>query len=532
MHPQGSSFDWRAGGTLHIIVACGFGGGQDARCCLRHHVVLVPASGHIQEDKAVDVSKLVEKAREAAERRNYEYAIDLYLQALKLAPDTAVARRELRAVENRQAKEKGTSFFGKAKTVALHMQVYALFKTRKYDAAIEKAEEALKADPGSVGVLMLLGQAAADAGYRQTAIVTFEDIKAMNAGGNPKKLVAALRHLAIAYENDNKVKEAMDTWSIVVRHAPGDREASVKLRDLSAKTMTAQIETSAAKAPGERGAVARSTQTDEQKAATARMARETAIDIKTKDDLLAAIEDSKKDIQERPEDPRLYAKLGDFHKQDGNYVDAKRAFETACEKDPNNYTWVMRLHDLEIWKMVHALRALEAKAKAGDAAARAQYQKDRLTLLEYRLNSYVEREKRYPTASNIKYELGIVYDELARARSDKGLFDEAIKRFQSTFQDPKYRVDSGYRMGLGFQAKGQYDLALKRFEETLRTLELKDERWKNLTYAKADTLQRAGQRDDAKSVFLEVYEIDVSFKDVAKRVESLSQPPAADSATT
>ena len=35
----------------------------------------------------MDVSKLIEKAREAAERRNYDYAIDLFLQALKLSPD-------------------------------------------------------------------------------------------------------------------------------------------------------------------------------------------------------------------------------------------------------------------------------------------------------------------------------------------------------------------------------------------------------------------------------------------------------------
>lgn len=471
----------------------------------------------------MDVSKLIEKAREAAERRNYDYAIDLYLQACKLAPDTAVARRELRAVENRQSKEKGTSFVGKVRTGLAHVQVFVLFTFKKYDAAIEKTEDALKADPGNVGLLMLLGRACAEQNYLQSAIVTFEDIRNMNAGGKQKRLVVALRELAYVYEADGKVKEAMDTWTTVSRYAPGDRDSTLKLRDLSAKTMTAQIETSAAKAPGERGALARSTQTEEQKTAAGRMQRETAIDIKTKEDLVSAIEDARKDIQGRPDDPRLYAKLGDFLKQDNNYIDAKKALETACEKDPNNYTWVMRMHDLEIWKMIQGLRALEPKVKAGDATAKAQYQKDRLALLDYRLKSFIEREKKYPTASNIKYELGIVYDELARVKNDKSCFDEAIKRFQTTFQDPKYRVDSGLRMGKGFQAKGQYDLALKRFDDTLKTLELKDDRWKNLMYAKGDTLQMAGKREDAKRAFLEIYEIDVSFRDVSKRVEDLGQ---------
>jgi tetratricopeptide (TPR) repeat protein len=190
----------------------------------------------------------------------------------------------------------------------------------------------------------------------------------------------------------------------------------------------------------------------------------------------------------------------------------------------------MRLHDLEIWKMVNALRALEAKAKAGEAGAKAQYAKDRMALLDYRLKSFVEREKRYPTASNIQFELALVYDELARTKNDKSLFDEAIKRFQWTFQDPKYRIDAGLRMGLGFQAKNQYDLALKRFDETLKFLEMKDDRWESLTYAKGDTLEMSGRRDDAKKVFLEVYEVDVAFRDVAKRVENLSHPSGGQSA--
>ena len=311
-----------------------------------------------------------------------------------------------------------------------------------------------------------------------------------------------------------------------------DREASVKLRDLSARTMADQIEISAAQGKGERGFVATSVQTEKQKSDTARRSREEAIDIKTHDDLVAALEDVKNDLQAHPDDPRLHAKLGDLYKHDNNYAAAKKAYQTACEKDPNNYTWVMRVHDLEISRMAGALRALEPKVKAGEAAARAQYEKDRQALLDYRLNSFLEREKKYPTISSIKFELGLIYHELARSKKDKSLFDESIKRFQATFQDPKFRVESGLRMGQGFQAKGQYELALKRFEETLKVLELKDDRWKNLTYSKADTLDMAGRKDDAKKTFLEIYEIDVSFKDVGKRLEALGQHGGGQSAAT
>jgi hypothetical protein len=77
------------------------------------------------------------------------------------------------------------------------------------------------------------------------------------------------------------------------------------------------------------------------------------------------------------------------------------------------------------------------------------------------------------------------------------------------------------RMGQGFTRKGQYDLALKRFDDTIRTLEVKDLRWKNLLYAKADTLELAGKKKEALQTFLLIYEIDVSFRDVSKRVDKL-----------
>jgi len=474
----------------------------------------------------VDVSKLLEKAREAAERRNYDYAIELYLQACKLSPDDAQARRELRAVENRMAKEKGTSFWAKAKTTALQAQIQGLMMAKKWDSAIEKSEEALKGDPGNVSLLMTLGRCCMNAGYKQSAIAIFEDIKTMGGGGNQKVLVEAMRELGWAYEADGKIQEALDAWQFVNKSVPGgDRDASVQIRNLSAKTMTKQIESAAV--GGQRGAAARSTQTEQQKAEAARLDREKGMDIKTKDDLIAAINDCKADIAQRPDDARLYAKSGDFNKQGNDYDEAKKAYEQARAKDGNNPTWLFRLHDLEMWKMSNNLKALFAKVKAGDAGAREQYKKEHLAYLEYRLASFIDREKQYSTDGRIRFDLGCTYFDVAKEKNDKALYDQAIMRFQQTFRDPKYRNESGLRMGLGFAAKAQYELALKRFDETLAGLELKNEAWKNLVYAKADTFAKAGQKDDAKRCFLEIYEVDVSFKDVGKRIEELSSAQAA-----
>jgi tetratricopeptide (TPR) repeat protein len=483
---------------------------------------VIPVKG----DDAVDISKLLEKAREAAERRNYDYAIELYLQACKLDMDNPVARRELRAVENRMAKEKGATFWGKTKVAGLHAQAQMMFKMKKYDGVIEKAEDALRIDPGNVGVLMLLGKAALAAGHRKTAICTFEDVKAMNTG---KVSIDACRELAQAYEEEGRIKDAQDIWLHVAKLVPNDRDAMVKIRDLSARTMSNTIE--AAAVSGQRGSAARSTQTDQQKKDAAKLDREKSSDIKTADDLKLAIQDAKEELQKRPDDPRPHATLGDLYKHGGDYNESKKAYEAARQKDPNNPTYLFKLHDLEIWKMLGALKAQEPQVKAGAAGAKEQYEKGRLALLEYRLTSFIEREKQYSTDSKVKFDLACIYFELA-PKKDKALYDESIKRFQITFRDPKFRVESGLRMGLGFAAKGQHDLALKRFDETLAGMEIKNDHWKNLHYYKADTLEKAGRPADSLKTFLEIYEVDVSFRDVGKRVESLQQKTGSQGAVS
>lgn len=477
----------------------------------------------------MDVSKLLEKAAEATSRRNYDYAIELYMQACNLDPNNAPARRALRAVEVRVAQEKGSSFWGKTKTASMSPQLGSLMMMKKWDSAIGKAEEILKIDPANASTQLTLGQALKNGGYNDAAIAVLEDLKASNAGGNAKILVSCCRDLAHLYENANKIKEALETWEYVHKQVPGDREVAVKLRDLHAKQITAVIEGSQKAGGNQRGAMARLSQTEEQKKASAQIDMEKG-DVKSEADMEAIVKMTMEQIHNPANErdvPKFWEKLGSLYRQFGRYEESKKAFETAREKDPNNYTYLFRLHDLEMWKMEQALKKLAPKVKEGDEGAKAQYVKLAEEYLDYKLTSYTEREKQYSTDSKIRYELGAVYFEIAARRKEKQLYDEAIKRFQSTFKDPKYRAESGLKLGQSFAAKGQYDLALKRFDETLAGFpaEIKDEKWKSVTYSKADTLAKAGRRDEAKAAFYEIYEVDVSFKDVSKRLDEWDQGP-------
>ncbi|MCX7803865.1 MAG: hypothetical protein N3A38_01615 [Planctomycetota bacterium] len=468
---------------------------------------------------AEETSNLKKKAREAAERRNYEYAIELYSQLLLAYPKDAEARRELRAVEVRLAKESPPSPARKIlRSVVPLVKMLFLSMGKKYDGVIEECEKILRFDPGNVSVLLTLGRAAMKAGYADAAVATFEDIRTQRGGGNQRILVKALRELAYGYERQNRIKEAIDIWGEVQRYVPQDREAQTKIRDLSAKEMATNIEV--ATTGVEAGKQAR--QIIKSKEEAEKLERREHF-IRTKEDVEAAIRETLEDIAKHPEDARLYSKLYSLHKQGENYEEAKKAIRKAQELDPQSWTYKFYEHDLEIWKMMREVNDLIRRYRAGEGTLKDEINRRRADLLKFRLESYVNREKQFPTDFAVAFELGKIYFEIAQSKNDGALYDEAIKRFQKTARDPKYRIEAGLRMGQSFSAKGQHELALKRFDEALATLEVRDDNWKNLWYAKGETFERLGNSEEAVKAFMTIYEIDVGFRDVAKRLEKLQK---------
>lgn len=464
----------------------------------------------------VDVSKLLEKAKEAAERRNYDYAIDWYLNALKLDPDNRQARRDLRMVELRLVKEKPPGFLAKGKMALISGKVQTLFAAKKYDAAIEACEDALRIDPHSASMQLTLARALIKARYNGAALSTLEDIQKSKASGNKKVLLNAMREMGFLCESTSNIEQAKQAWEQVKQLNSADPDADGHLKNLYASDMSNKMEH--AVSGSQDGSAARRFLKDQK--TTENMAAAEG-ELRTKDDVLRVIEITKADIAKRPDDARVYGKLGDLYMKGEMWEDARKSYMEAQAKDSANFTWRFKQDDVDLARMNRELRDLGAKYKAGDTSVKDQYNKVRQKMLDMKLASYLQREIQYSTDGRIKYELGTVYFELAEIKKDMGMYDEAIKRYQQIYGDPKYRCEAGLRMGQGFTRKGQYDLALKRFDDTIRTLEVKDLRWKNLLYAKGETLELADKKVDALQTFIQIYEIDVAFRDVSKRVEKL-----------
>src|SRR5438552_18338641 len=98
--------------------------------------------------------KSLEKARDAAKKKNFDYAVMLYLEILKVNPGHIVARRELRATARERFKLSPPGMLQRAKLAAVAKTTSSLPVSKKDpEKTIISCEDVLAQDPNSVSVL-------------------------------------------------------------------------------------------------------------------------------------------------------------------------------------------------------------------------------------------------------------------------------------------------------------------------------------------------------------------------------------------
>ena len=294
------------------------------------------------------------------------------------------------------------------------------------------------------------------------------------------------------------------TFESITKAVPSDREAPDKVKNLHAKGMQEVFDKGSKE--GARSIV---------KDSGAMKAADVAGSLRTAEDYQVALDGVDQKIEERPNDANLYVKKGDLYMgMPGNpdYENARKNYEKAKELSPTEHRIQHKLDDVEIRRLDLEVRSLAQKAKAGDANAQAQHAEKNKQFLLFKLKSYEEREKAYSTDSKIAFELGTLYYRVQK-------FDDAIKRFQRTVKDPKFRKESAYFLGDSFFRKKQFDLAVRQLTDGLNSIEVKDETWKKLTYLLGNVYDAMDKKEDAHAKFMSIYELDIDYRDVKEKIE-------------
>ncbi len=113
------------------------------------------------------------------------------------------------------------------------------------------------------------------------------------------------------------------------------------------------------------------------------------------------------------------------------------------------------------------------------------------------------------------YDLGMAYLEM-------GLFNEAIREFQSASRAEEFQVSSMEMIGYCFLKCNQPRLAVKQLTHALQIVKATGAGSLGIHYNLGLAFEMLGEPDAAREHFEEVYIMDMSFRDVADKMKKLS----------
>lgn len=440
----------------------------------------------------MDYSKHIQKAEEAAKRRNYDFAVELYQQLLELDADQGEARAGLRRVlKLRHEKKKGGRFLRALSGAGPLAMAKTMLKARRFDASIKALEQYLATNPLDVDANLTLGQALEAGGYFKSAGAVYEFIAEI-APTNPEGLKRAG---AMMYQLGEH-HQALEYYERALEADPRDQEAIKERKNLAA-------ETALTKRSDDTVTHSREQIIDKDEARALERAQRIH---KTDDELREDLERLENRLAETPSDPDLMVAMANAHEKLRDPEAAFDLIDRACE---------YRRDSLELTSRRAALQEKVLKKQISRADKEGDPEKaNRLEgeLLVLQLEALREQVRLRPGDAGLRLQLG---RHLLRQEQ----IDEAVAEFQKAVEDPRAGREAQFSLGQAFQQKGFLDLARKNYERALGTGSGSDERSKEILYNLGAIAEEEGHADEARSFYSRIFEIDIGYRDVAARME-------------
>lgn len=443
----------------------------------------------------MDYSKHIAKAEEAARRRNYDFAVELYSQILDIDADVGEARAGLRrALRDRAAAGKsGGKLMKLVRGASSLTAARGLAKAGRHDAAAKSAETYLKADPMDVEANMLLGTSLEAAGHFKSALAVFEFIAEID----PKNAEGLKRAGSMMARAGNPGR-ALEYYERALEADPRDRDALKARKDLAAEAALETSRYDKVEHSREQLVDAEATRRLEQSQRRQRTPEEWEAERERLEGLFA----------ESPTDVDVMRDLAVAHEKLRDPEAALDVLERALSYAKGDE----RLLD-EVGRVrTKALKRRLAKAgKAGDAEKADRLEAE---ILDHEAAELRRRLRVHPGDTALRYDLGQV---LLKA----GEFDGAAAEFQKALADPRRGLEARIALARCFQGKGFDDLAAGEFEKALDACPQNDQRRLEILYSLASLSEARGDRSRAKEHYTRIFEVDVSYRDVAQKMDQL-----------
>ncbi len=442
----------------------------------------------------MDYSKQLQKAEEAVRRRNFDFAIELYRQLLEIEPDQGEARSGLRqALKKRHdAKKGGSRFLSAIGGAAPLAMAKTLRKAGKHVAAVKALESYLAVSPLDEDANLLLGQSLEGAGFFRSARAVYEFLAEIAPGR-----AEALKRAGAMTSRLGDHAKALEYYERALQADPRDQEAIKARKDLSAERALSQT-------GAERVQHSRDQIKDKEGARTLERAQRMHLSEEELREELAKLEAR---YQAETPDPDLMVSMAELNVK---LEDPEAALDWAQR------ALSYRKESFEIASLAGDLRLKVLKkriAKAGKEGDEAGAEALEAELRTYEVDEARRRVAQRPGDASLRLALG---RRLARGGDPDG----AISELQKAVADPRSKREAHTLLAQCFREKGYFDLARREYEQALEGIQGVDDRAKEILYNLGAIAESENKPAEARAFYARIFQVDISYRDVAARMES------------
>ena len=447
------------------------------------------------------------EAADKALKSDPSYSCDIYSAILKQSPGCLELRKRLRQQQLKSGAKsaKGIgSIIGKVTTAPFMLRAKSDKNPQK---SLDTSESMIAKNPGNSMAHEMLANAAHSLGMHGTVVFALETIIKFQ----PKD-VATLKKLAHAYLEAGDPDSVISTGNKIQEINPGDGDAE----DLMKK---ASVAVAMNQGKWEGSTDFRDQLKDKDEAASLEQSAKTVTDKKSLEELINKTYEL---VQAEPENLSNYRQLSDYYQRFGDlqnaiaWIKQARTLEAgigdvSLEEKERQLTLSYYDDLIEQWEKALAADPENTETLSGlnqVKANRKLYQKSQLESLV----------QRYPNDFGYRFELGCLLFE-------EGSFDECLPHFQLAQRNANVRLDAILYLGRSYSRKKFFDLAIEQFNTLKSEIQIMDDRKKEAVYELGCCFEEMGQTEKAIEEFKLIYSADISFRDVADKINHYYSNP-------
>jgi len=457
-------------------------------------------------DKKKIAAECWKRASQAMAKEDWDFAIEMLSQSVKLVPENLLYRQNLRGCEYRKyGNNKTGARFSAPRLMGIKSKIGLAKRSKNWETVDQEAEKGLLLNPWDAQLSADVAEACRERGFNEIAVFSYE--KALEMDGNNKDF---LKNIADLYEERGEYDKAIGAWSKIAKLDPNDQTANRRITDLHTQKVTHRGGYDEAKTTKE--VLAQPKSAYEQYSPTSGRQEEAAAPGESVElDLQHA-------IRKDPNNVQLYQKLADYFRREDRLEEAMTQFQKALELSGGDPAIREMLEDTEIQRMRKNVDVASEKLRnnADDDALKQQVAAMRGEFLKREIQVLQSRVERYPKDLQKKFELA---QRLMKFKK----WDQAIPLLQAASANNKLEPEARVMLGECFLSEKKTPLAARQFESAVKLVNVHDqpELFLKCHYVLGRLAEEKSDNETAITHYTEVLSLDYSYRDARNRMEKL-----------